>query len=147
MHWQVWVLCSLRIVYRLCASLLLNTKQMVGGSSSPCWGYGGRQQQLVLHSCGRQGKGKGNAGPRQFTGSCQNGTIHLTQGLAFLYCEAIVTSSAVCPSQTFQLQTPIPSKTSCHLSSLGQAVEGESSGCFSSGAEFSSLSQYTFIWT
>lgn len=36
MHWQVWVLCSLRIVYGLCASLLLNTKQMVGGSSSRC---------------------------------------------------------------------------------------------------------------
>lgn len=127
MPWQVWLLCSLRIVHRLRASLLLNAKQR---------GCRRRQRQLVSCGCVRQGKGKGNAGHRQFTGTCQNRTIRSAQGLPFLYCEAIVTFSAVCPSQTFQLQAPAPSKTSCHLSSLGQDVVGGISSCFSNGAEF-----------
>lgn len=60
--------------------------------------------------------------------------MHLTQGPPFPCCKALVTTSAVCPSQTFWWEA------ACHPRAFGCGAGVGSSVCFSRGAElFSSV--------
>lgn len=116
MHWQVWVLCSFGIVYRLCASRC-------------CSGSTGAAVAAAVTQLWKPGKEKGECWAQVPYRSCQNATIHLTQGLLFPCYKAVFTPSVVRPSLTFRQEA------ACHPRAYGWDAGVGSSVCFSRKAE------------
>lgn len=124
MHWQVCMLCSWRAVCRLCAPLLLNTKPRGCGGGSSSHG------RVVVYDGAR-----GMLGPQTLQGAVKKEQYMWLKVFSFCTLRQLSHPQLTVHLGPFSCRCLVPSKPSCHLSSLGQGFVGESSGCLSSGAD------------